>query len=196
MSTPFKMTADSLTVVSDLLSNEVDCGGSGVKMLADDFFLIFNKSQILAAATLLSPFDPQEYCIERYVDLDNTSSFVAVVCDSSSQMDMTCAFKYTLYPVFMALSCLGLVVTILVYSCLQQLRNTPGKIVLSLCSALLMAFVVLIGEQLLAADVDSIGWNLCLLMGIYATPYFYMQRMSLNTCCYSSSFTGNKCKSS
>jgi hypothetical protein len=50
-------------------------------------------------------------------------------------------------PAAMLTSCMGLAVTILVYCAFPDLRNTPGKILLSLSMSLLTAYVTLAAIQ-------------------------------------------------
>ena len=79
---------------------------------------------------------------------------------------MECKDKFDFYPYFLGLSCLGLIITLLVYFALPQLRNLPGKIVMNLTLSLLIAFVVLLMEQLIIQP-QNIQRALCMALGIY-----------------------------
>jgi hypothetical protein len=63
--------------------------------------------------------------------------------------DETCSERSIIYPVAMITSCFGLLVTIVVYVALPDLRNVPGKILLCLSLSLLTAYSLLATVQIL-----------------------------------------------
>ena len=64
----------------------------------------------------------------------------------------------------MSLSCLGLLGTLSVYALLPELRNLPGRVVINLSVSLLLAYAVLMAEQL-GTGPEWVGAPVCKAMG-------------------------------
>lgn len=112
--------------------------------------------------------EPHEYCIEQIEDDTGEVSLGVVVCNMdgmATHEHMECMKKFNLYPTFLVVSCVGLVVTIVVYLFLPDLRTVPGKNLLALSSSLLLAFVLLLME-LLYVDVENVSRGVCLFLGL------------------------------
>lgn len=65
----------------------------------------------------------------------------------------------------MSLSCLGLILTLSVYFALPELRNLPGRILMNLSFSLLIAYAILIGEQLGMIGAEILSMPLCKALG-------------------------------
>ena len=68
------------------------------------------------------------------------------------------------YPLTMSVSCLGLIGTLSVYAMLPELRNLPGRVLINLSISLLLAYVILITEQL-GVGPDLVPGHVCKIMG-------------------------------
>ncbi len=159
--------ANDYRVFSDRLSPE-DCFGAGVMPLTDSRDFRVNADGRLAFKDrLLSAESPQEYCLERFIGADNASRLAAVVCEAE---DDKCEFKFSLYPALMSLSCVALLLTISVYALVPQLRNVPGKIVMSLSLSLFAAFFILIVENVVEAT--NLPYAVCVALAVFMQYFF------------------------
>lgn len=110
---------------------------------ADRFELVADGRLHLSGAFL----GPSHYCVE---ECDISGMHVAVVCIDGRRFK--CGFfRELLYTVAMCVSALGLALTLAVYLAIAELRNAPGKNLVCLASALLLAYVVLVASRLLSS---------------------------------------------
>ena len=116
----------------------------------------------------LSAFSPHEYCLEQFNTDSATWHFGIVACNKkgmTSRENMDCLHKLHFYPILMGVSCLGLLGTISIYLILPELRNLPGKNLLSMSTALLFGYGFLIFEQAFVATPESLGRFACIALG-------------------------------
>ena len=78
--------------------------------------------------------------------------------------DESCTERRFIFPAAMFISCFGLIVTIAVYCCFPDLRNTPGKILLSLSGSLLIAYSILAAIQVVGGN-QKIPASVCFASG-------------------------------
>ena len=81
-------------------------------------------------------------------------------------MDESCSRRDIIFPTALVISSIGLIITIVVYVGLPELRNTPGKILLSMSAALLVAYTTLTTVQILGGRLKlpdcvcyATGWS-------------------------------------
>ena len=128
---------------------------------------------------LVLDLNPQEYCVEEIVSKHDLSQRLGViVCRVDGLEDMTsailtfeeeegeegaCAGKFQVYPAFVAVSAVSLFLTSAVYLWIADLRSTlPGKTLISLCSSLFVANVILMVEHL----DTGISSEMCIVIGL------------------------------
>lgn len=125
----------------------------------------------------------QEYCIDYNYEMKiNSTEEMALVCFNDMQT-WTCAWKHKiLKPVLLSVSCVCLALTWLVYILVPQLRTgTTGRCLLSLVSAMFVAFVTIV---VLEHHLDNFTALQCVATGYIGLFSILAMFFWLNIICY------------
>lgn len=115
----------------------------------DKFYLLPNGS--LYVPSFSRNFPPDRYCLDRFLAEKLHTYTLPLVCfqeDSAVASTACTAVQSFVYPVLLAVSCVFLAITLLIYVSVPELHaKVHGKCLVSHMSALLLAYVSLITVQ-------------------------------------------------
>ncbi|KAK9504338.1 hypothetical protein O3M35_010693 [Rhynocoris fuscipes] len=126
---------------------------------SEKFYLLVNGSLYREDNSLT---DPEDYCFD--VD-ENANTILPAVCFPQTDDDYTNSVEeeiYRLYPYGMLISIPFLLLTLLVYISLKQLRNLHGCCLMSQVSSLLIGYTCLVILQIAS---ETIGNTSCRVIG-------------------------------
>lgn len=121
----------------------------------DRFFLLPNGS--LHVPALSVSLDQNSFCMDYFADM---GAVLPLVCFEPESV--VSKVMYTSYPVGMIISTVFMIITLIVYSLLPELRNLHGKLLMCHVASLLVAYVTLTLVQLASSIIA--GW-LCITSG-------------------------------
>ncbi|KAG7153843.1 G-protein coupled receptor Mth-like 1-like 4 [Homarus americanus] len=124
------------------------CGNffqTGVDDPEEEIFLLSNG--FLKFSGFPKPYPPDRYCVEKFLGVDGSASTYGLICfEDNVEELMTCrtiARKYV-YPSFTLVSCVFLLVTLVSYASVPELRKKlHSKCLMSLVSALFLAYILM-----------------------------------------------------
>ncbi|XP_071552181.1 uncharacterized protein [Panulirus ornatus] len=118
------------------------------RMKEDEFYLL--QDGLLYVPNFSKKFPADRYCLDKFLlgDVVHTLPLVCFQEDSASASAACTAVQSFVYPVLLAVSCVFLAITLLIYVSVPELHaKVHGKCLVSHMSALLLAYVSLITVQ-------------------------------------------------
>lgn len=121
----------------------------------DKFYLLENGFLFTPAAAAND--SPARYCIDSFLNFDNTVSTKALICFGEEQVEPVCAMaKKSLYPALLILSSLFLGLTLAIYLSMPDLRNKlHGRCLISHAFSFFVAYVLMAASYLSDNLLDS-----------------------------------------
>ncbi|XP_032595168.2 G-protein coupled receptor Mth2 [Drosophila grimshawi] len=146
----------------------------------DESHVISSTNGSLFITSTEKMYSNSQYCIEK---IRNTSyadqKFYTFVCFDSKVLGND-RIRFKMYPVGLLISCCFYIITLVVYTSIEKLRNLPGKILICLISSLLFAYLGIALGQLMPTSNNDI----CFISG-FLVYFFLMAAFSwMNITCF------------
>lgn len=147
----------------------------------DKFYLLENG--LLFTPAHAEKESPTQYCIDNFLNFDNTVSTRALICFSEEQVEPVCAMaKKSLYPALLIVSSGFLGLTLVIYLSMPDLRKKlHGRCLISLAFAFFVAYILMAVSYL---SVNLVDTSTCIALAFFKHFSLLAAFFWLNVMCF------------